>query len=369
MGSIPLTWRASAQVARLPIRAVARGPSAMLTISTPARSSSEIRERSDAASVPGGLVSSTETANSPAAIRWPSRLRSPRGARALLFSFAGAGAAPLALGDAVTRGLLGPAPLILTAPSIARVCAGVVPQQPPIIRTPPLSIRPGVDAEVLGVGHIDGSAVGDRGQTGVGLDDDGATVADHLGGDLVELGGADAAVGADDLGAGGDEAGGDDLRSEAVAGDAVAGEDLLGDNRNRRGDAPRLTDGELELDDGREGLEEKDIDAGVDEDLNLFGESPERAQPVGLGGDRKAAAGRSDGAGDVGAIASGGAGELDAGAVDLDHPIAVAVAGERQTIGAKSVGLENLGAGVDVLAVNALYELGLREIELVVALG
>ena len=118
------------------IRAVARGPSAMLMMSTPLATSSRTLPMTASGSVPVGEVSSTDTANSPAASRAPSRLRFAIGTTA--------GRGPVAgfCGCALSsRGGASLAPIIRTAPSMARTCAGVVPQQPPTRVTPDLSIR------------------------------------------------------------------------------------------------------------------------------------------------------------------------------------------------------------------------------------
>src|SRR5262249_39405776 len=50
---------------------------------------------------------------------------------------------------------------------------------------------------------------------------------------------------------------------------------------------------------------------------------------------------------------------------DLLGLVGVAVARERDAVGAEGVGLEHVGAGVGVLLVQLLDELGLRQVELV----
>ena len=124
----------SAELAR---RAVARGPSAMLTRSIPPAARRRAASSVRLGSVPAGEESSQETANSPRASLAPRRLRCDdgTGGRATGAALAPAGAPP------VTCEGIGRTPIMRTAPSIRRVCSGVVPQQPPTMRTPACSAR------------------------------------------------------------------------------------------------------------------------------------------------------------------------------------------------------------------------------------
>ena len=135
------------------MRAEARGPSAMLTMSTPPAASSRTCLVVAVRSMPVGAVSSTEIANSPVAIRDPRRLRPASGCTAGRAGSRSTVIEPLRVvieppcsgravaGSAASRRSTLPPPIIRIAPSIARVCSGVVPQQPPIERTPLLSNR------------------------------------------------------------------------------------------------------------------------------------------------------------------------------------------------------------------------------------
>ena len=130
-----------AQTAKLPMRALARGPSAMFTISTPPASNSLTCCLVLLRSTPGGAVSSTETTNSPRARRAPKRERSASGIAGCKLG-AGVGELISMTGSGIAIAAVSPLACIMrTAPSMARVCAGVVPQHPPIICTPLLSKR------------------------------------------------------------------------------------------------------------------------------------------------------------------------------------------------------------------------------------
>ena len=201
------------------MRADARGPSAMLTTSTPPSSSCATAALVLARSSPVGAVSSTDTANSPRAIRAPSRLRSGerhlRGsARVRRSRLAGAI-------FAARSSILLAAQHAHRAEHRARVLgrrAAAAADQAHAA----LEHAAREHAEVLGVRDVQRAALDRRGQAGVGLRDHRLAAADHAGHDLVELGGADAAVRADHVGARRDQAIGDLGRPEAAVAAAAA---------------------------------------------------------------------------------------------------------------------------------------------------
>jgi hypothetical protein len=75
----------------------------------------------------------------------------------------------------------------------------------------------------------------------------------------------------------------------------------------------------------------------------------------------------SDGAGDEGAFLGGLAGEAHGGAIDVAELLGDAEGGEARAAGAEGVGLENLGAGFDVLLMDLPHHVGGGEVELVEA--
>jgi hypothetical protein len=146
-------------------------------------------------------------------------------------------------------------------------------------------------------------------------------------------------------------------------------EDVLRDHRHLGPALLGHRDRQLELEDRREGLEQDQIDAGDHQRVDLLGQRHPRAPPLALGRDREAHAGGPDRAGHVGAAGGALAGQLDRGLVERRHLIGEAVAGQRDAVGAEGVGLDHLGAGVDVVAVDPRDQVGLGDHQLVVAAG
>ena len=155
---------------------------------------------------------------------------------------------------------------------MAAMWAGVVPQQPPTIRAPASSSRGTIDAEVGGLGRVDEVALEALRQAGVGHDRagrlavDGRAEADQG----VEAGERpDAAVDADRvharLGQGSDR----DLGRRAVRQDDVLAERHRGDDRHVRRSVG-LVDGEQEVVEVEERLEDEEVDAALEEPVDLL---------------------------------------------------------------------------------------------------
>ena len=155
------------------MRALARGPSGMLTTSTPWNFSSSAAARTLAASWPRGGFISTETTKRCPSTERPASLAPKR--RALLDRGPARPSWPVSSGSTarhgatVWRGLSA-----LTMAAIARMCSGVVPQQPPTRSGAGLDEAPGVLRHVLRRGHVEDAVVVQPRVTGVRHRGDGA---------------------------------------------------------------------------------------------------------------------------------------------------------------------------------------------------
>jgi hypothetical protein len=180
---------------------------------------------------------------------------------------------------------------------------------------------------------------------------------------------ADAAVGPDDL---------DVVREQqarhvggtlAAQGTAFVREAHLCDDRELAG----LADGEdrgLQLGQVAQRLEDDQVSPGLQERLDLLAERraslvgrdrSERGQRLAERPDRS---GQEDG---LATLLTRLAGDLDRPEVDVADLILEPVLGQLEAVGAEGVGLDQLGAGADVLTVDALDDAGLGEVELVEA--
>ncbi len=134
--SSPLASRTSIAVGSTDIRTRPSEPSLMSTISTPRSLSSLAPCTSFSMLCPRGGSSSTVTANSPASSR---RCRSVGGAAVV--SPVGSATSGRGRRTGVTRAASRSGARRSSASRIARMCWGVVPQQPPTMRAPAAIMR------------------------------------------------------------------------------------------------------------------------------------------------------------------------------------------------------------------------------------
>ena len=253
---------------------------------------------------PGGAVSSTDTANSPRAIRAPSLLRVGERRSSRRRRRVRERDRPIAPGSSRGARLVDrlAAQHAHRAEHRARVlrrrAAAAADQAHAALQHPARE-----HAEVLGVRDVERAALDGGGQAGVRLRDHRLAAADHADDDLVELGRADAAVAADDVGAGGDQAIRDLGRAEAAVGCGVRVEHHHRDHRHARPALLRDLDRDLHLEDRRERLEHDRVDAGEHQRVDLLGEREPREPALRRARDAELDAGRADRAGDVRAIA------------------------------------------------------------------
>ncbi len=220
---------------------------------------------------------------------------------------------------------------------------------------------------MLRVRDIQRAAFDRRGHPGVGLRDHRHAAADHAGDHLIELGGPDPAVAADDVGAGRDHPIGDFRRTEPAVAARVLVEHHHRDDRRLGAALARDVDRVLDLEDRRERLEHDRVDAGEHERVDLIGEREPRGPALGGRRDPELDAGRADRARDERFLIRGGARELDGGAVDRLRLFGEPVPRERDPVRTERVGLDDIRAGGHVIGVDPAHELGLRDVELVVA--
>ena len=156
---------------------------------------------------------------------------------------------------------------------------------------------------------------------------------------------------------------------------------------DQRPAAAALLEQRLDGEDGRlgvqrieDGLDDQQIGTAVDQTvgrLQVRGDqlvvgNVARTRVVDVRRDRRRARGRADGAGDVagfvrGAELVGGlARQGGAGVVELVGQLVHVVIGQRHRVRVERVGLQDVGAGLQVLAVDALDDLRLRQVQQVV---
>ena len=122
------------------------------------------------------------------------------------------------------------------------------------------------------------------------------------------------------------------------------------------------------------GLDDEQVDAGIGQGTDLLSKGGASFIEAGFAQRLEPDAERADGAGNVGGarlllleVVDGLPGQLDACGVDLGDLRGEAVAGEAEPVGAEGVGFEDLGAGLEVFLVNREDEVGVREVQFVVA--
>ncbi len=158
------------------------------------------------------------------------------------------------------------------------------------------------------------------------------------------------------------------LGIRAVGQVAVVVDGDLGDDGHLvAGGLARGEDGLAQLVEVGEGLEDQQVDAGLEQRLDLLAEDGAR---LGEGGGTErldADAQRSDRAGHEGRLSGRLARQAHAGLVDGLQLLGEAEGGQARAVGAEGVGLEDLRAGLDVLLVDFLHQGGRGEVELVEA--
>ena len=137
-------------------------------------------------------------------------------------------------------------------------------------------------------------------------------------------------------------------------------EGQLGDDREVRR-AARLLDGEQEVGQDRERLEDEQVDPALEEAVELFADGrPDRVvgQMDELAGRRSERSDRARHPGVPPGHVACLAGELRAAPVERGRPIAHPVSGEAEPVGPERGRLDQLGAGVQVLPVDRADQLG-----------
>ena len=124
----------------------------------------------------------------------------------------------------------------------------------------------------------------------------------------------------------------------------------------------------------RHGLDDEHVHARIDQRANLLGKCGARLIEPGFAQRLQPHAQRPDGARHPGLasllffqVGNGLLGEPHAGGVDLGHFAGQSVARQPEAVGAERVGLQNLGAGLQVVFVDGQDQPGIGEIQLVVA--
>ena len=124
----------------------------------------------------------------------------------------------------------------------------------------------------------------------------------------------------------------------------------------------------------RHGFNHDEVSAGGGERGDLFLEGGARLVEAGLAQRLQGHAEGTDRAGDPGfagllvaQMGDGLFGQAHAGGVDVGHFAGEAVAGEAEAVGAEGIGFKNLCAGLEIFLVHGEDELGIGEVQLVVA--
>ncbi len=173
---------------------------------------------------------------------------------------------------------------------------------------------------------------------------------------------ADAAVDADDVRAAREQRRAELLRRRAIEAVAVFfGRDLRHDRQIA--DSAHGVDRRRRFVPVAERLEHQQVHAAFDERRRLLAEELARFVEPGLAPGLDAHAERPDGAGHIRRVTRGRPRQPGAGQVDGMHLVAQAEGTQLQSRGAKRVGLDDIGAGRQVLAVYLAHEVGLRGVE------
>ncbi len=234
--------------------------------------------------------------------------------------------------------------------------------------TPLLSAPEGVFRHLLGRRVVDGLAALHAGRARVDLHDEGRPWRrgqEPLGHSLIPLEAAAAVV------ADGEEPQLIPFRHELRRRDAhhrpqaglgVAGIEGESEGDGELRDAPDPLDGGEGLVDVGHRLDVQEIDAALFEGLRLLGERlPDLGDGDLLHDEQLAAGAQRARYGDR--VAGGLSGDLSGPHVDLPHLVAEAVLGEAEPVPVEAVRLDDLRAGVDVLAMASQNDIGREEVE------
>ena len=176
---------------------------------------------------------------------------------------------------------------------------------------------------------------------------------------------ADAAVDTDNARAARDQIRGKLLGRRAVQGGAIFFGSHLRDDRQVAHAAHRGDRG-ANLVQVAKSLEDEQVHLAVNQRLRLLAEHRFGFIDAGLAPRLDAHAKRADGAGHVGGLSRllhRAPGERGAGEVDVAHLIAQAKAAQLHAVGAERIGLDDVGARLQVIAVNIHHQVGLRLVE------
>ena len=225
--------------------------------------------------------------------------------------------------------------------------------------------------EVRGLGRIDQAALDALGEAGVWLQRARHDCGRRTGSDQrLEAGErARAAVDSNGVDTGLCERGRSSGRGCAVRQQEILPEGHLGDQRQIAGTLDLFDRGQQSLQIA-EGLAHEQVDAAFEEPFDLLAEGRPREPGMRSILDSKRSTKRADGPGDQ-SLASGDvsrfAGELRRAAVHLSGQLLQPELGETEAIGAEGVGLDGVGAGLEVLAVDSGDDLGVGQDDLVEA--
>lgn len=146
----------------------------------------------------------------------------------------------------------------------------------------------------------------------------------------------------------------------------VLPEGHLSDQREARGHRASREDGLTDLGQAAEGLQQDEIDPRLGERGDLLGERRPGLVDADAAEGHEVAAQRPHRAGDEGRGAHSAArlaGQGHPGPVDLCHPVAQAVLGQLEAIGAEGVGLEQLRSGLQMTTMNSRRQLRRAEVD------
>ena len=136
-----------------------------------------------------------------------------------------------------------------------------------------------------------------------------------------------------------------------------------GDDRDVRGDFTDGDNGSAAFLDVQEGLQTDQVRTGLDQCRGLFTEGTPHVVKRDLAQRLDKLAGRPDRSADVGPAAGLPAGNLDGAGIDLGQTPFQPVMGQLETVSAKGVGYDDIGAGLDVVAMNRGNHLRHRQVE------
>ncbi len=225
----------------------------------------------------------------------------------------------------------------------------------------------GVTGHVLGTGHVDLAVTHVAWQARVGLGGNGD--ADHARQGFDRFQDAvrpHTAVDTYRICAACHEVGPEAGRIGSESGSAIVADGHLGDDRQVAFGTNR-GNGRADLIDVAEGFQQESIDSTGEEAAHLAGkgltrlvhpETPEGLEPHSQ---------RADGPGDCSPVAGGITREPGSGGVDALGLVGEPVACQLHGVGAEGVGLQEVGAGAEVLAMDVPNQVGLPQVQFVVA--